>query len=91
MSKIKFLALVVIEIQAKMFRSSLCEKLRFCKFFSRNYNESYGVMKVSKQGALRHSLANFYSENHTRGKKYTFDRFKGLGLSKAGIYKIMKS
>jgi hypothetical protein len=40
-------------------------------------------MKVSKQAVLRHSLANFYSENQAKGKKYTYDRFKGLGLSKA--------
>ena len=41
-------------------------------------------MKVSTQAVLRHSLANFYSENQAKGKKYTYDRFKGLGLSKAG-------
>ncbi len=47
-------------------------------------------MKVSKQAVLRHSLANFYSENQAKGKKYTYDRFKGLGLSKAGIYLIRR-
>jgi len=82
MPQIVFLQPVVFELQTKMFRDSLWEKLRFCKKISRNYNELSLVMKVSKQKALRHSLANFYAENHGKGKKFTFERFKDLGLSK---------
>ena len=81
MLQIVFLQPVVFELQTKMFQDSLWEKLRFCKKFSRNYNELSLVMKVSKQKALRHSLANFYAENHGKGKKFTFERFKDLGLS----------
>ena len=55
MPQIVFLQPVVFELQTKMFQDSLWEKLRFCKNFSRNYNELSLVMKVSKQKALHHS------------------------------------
>ena len=38
----------------------------------------------------RDSIAIFYELNHNEGKKYTYKHFKDCGLSKMGIYKIIK-
>ena len=50
--------------------------------------ESFFMMKGQK---LLISFANFYELHKKKGKTLTYNDFKNSWLSKAGIYKIMKT
>ena len=64
--------------------------LRFCNFFHKKIAKAklldFANMMNSK---VRDSIAIFSKLNHKDAKKYTYDHFKIIGMSKAGIYKIL--